>query len=119
MTLKLTGLDDGQGVDVSSNDFLMSRTIAEALHAHYPGHLWAVTCEGKTGLITIRDLFLSGRYGYVLKIGDVYSISDLSRQAIMGAGEILERFKMERGRFDEAKYHTMKTDFAGRLEFDK
>jgi hypothetical protein len=119
MSLELTGLDTGAGVDISSNDFMMSRTIAEALHAHYPGHLWAVTCEGKTGLITIRDLFLSGAYGYVLKIGDVFSISDLERKAIMGAGEILERFKMERGRFDEAKYHTMKTDFAGRLEFDK
>lgn len=119
MTVQFENIDLSATPDINANDLIMSKTIAEALHAHYPGHLWAITCEGRTGLITIRDLYLSGQYGYVLKIGDVFSISDLVKRSILAGGEILERFKLARGRFDEAAYHQLPTNFAGQLEFDR
>lgn len=112
-------LDSSLVPDISPNDLIMSRNIAEALHAHYPGQRWAITCEGATGLITIRNLWLSGTYGYVLKIGDISSISALIHKAVIGAGELMERFNMKRGQFNEADYMTMPTNFAGALEFSK
>lgn len=117
MTVKFENMDLSATPDIDANDLILSRTIAEALHAHYPGHLWGITCE--RGIITIRDLYLSGHYGYVLHVHGIYSISSLIKRAITAGGEILERFKMARGRFDEAAYHQLPTDFAGRLEFDK
>lgn len=104
---------------VSANDFLMSKTLAEALHKHYPGHLWGVNVESRTGLLHIRDLYLAGNWAYVIKLGAIYSASSLEKDVIRAGGEILERFNMARGEFNEAKYATAPTDFAGRLLFDK
>lgn len=103
----------------SANDFVMARTLAEKLHQHYPGHLWGVNVEGKTGLITIRNLYLSGNWGYVLKLGAVFSMSDLERNAVRAGGEILERFRMQRAQFVADQYADAPVDFSGRLLFDK
>ena len=103
----------------TANDYNMAKDMAEALHAHYPGHQWAVTCDGRTGIATIRDLFLSGTYGYVLRLPAIYSFSAFRKEVIMAGGEVLERFKMARGRFDEAAYSELQPNFAGRLEFQK
>lgn len=100
-------------------DFSMSKTLAERLHAAYPGHLWAVNVENRTGLITIRNLYLAGNWGYVLKMGAVYSISSLERDAVRAAGEILERFRLSRAQFQADQYAAAPVDFAGRLLFDK
>jgi hypothetical protein len=97
----------------------MAKTLAEALTKAYPGHAWAVNVEGRTGLITIRDLYLSGQYGYVLKIGQVYSISSLERDAVRAGGEILERFRFDRSQFKAEQYADAPVDFSGRLLFDK
>lgn len=104
---------------LNANDYVMAREVAEALHQHYPGHLWAVQCEGRTGLITIRDLLYAGTYGYRLKLKDVYSMSSLKKDVIIAGGEILERFKATRGKFNQDEYLALPTDFAGRLRFDK
>lgn len=102
-----------------ANDINMAKTLSEALQRAYPGHLWAINVEGRTGIITIRDLYLSGQWGYVLKIADVYSISSLERDAVHAGGEILERFCMSRAQFKADQYAEKPIDFAGRLLFDK
>jgi hypothetical protein len=103
----------------NANDYVMARSLAEALHRHYPNHLWGVNVEGRTGLITIRNLYLSGQWGYVLKLGDVYSQSSLERDAVRAGGEILERFAMARAQFRADQYAEKSMDFSGRLLFDK
>jgi hypothetical protein len=103
----------------NANDFIMARNLAEALHRHYPNHLWGVNVEGRTGIISIKNLYLSGNWGYVLKMGAVYSISSLERDAVRAGGEILERFRMSRAQFQAQQYADKPVDFAGRLLFDK
>lgn len=103
----------------SVNDFVMAKSIADALNAHYPKHLWAVSVDGERKRVEIRNLLLSGKMGFVLKLDKMYSISSLIHDAKMGAGEILERYRLRVGAFDEAQYSTKSTDFAGRFAFDK
>jgi hypothetical protein len=100
-------------------DHNMAKTLAERLHATYPNQLWGVNVEGRTGLITIRNLLLAGNWGYVMKLGAIYSMSALEADAVRAGGEILERFRMARGKFDADKWSSAPTDFAGRLLFDK
>lgn len=102
-----------------ATDVNMAKQLSEVLQKHYPGHMWAVNVESRTGLITIRDLYLSGTWGYVLKIGAVYSASSLERDAVRAGGEILERFRMQRAQFVAEQYADAKVDFTGRLLFDK
>jgi hypothetical protein len=102
-----------------ANDILMAKEMAEALHQHYPGHLWAVTCDGTTGVFTIRDLMLSGQWGMVGLLRWIYSSSDFKRQVIMYGGELLERYRLRRGKLREDEYSALPMDFAGRLACDK
>lgn len=118
MTKLLAGLDEN--ATSTMNDMLLAKQIAETLMAHYPHpHLWAVTCEGHTGIATIKNLNLSGTWGYVLKLPKLYSASSLTKDVIRAGGEILERFHMDRGQFNEAQYAALKTNHAGDFLFEK
>lgn len=118
MTKLLVGLDD-HAPQQCANDMVMAKNIADALNNHYPGHLWAINVDGANGIVTIMDLMLSGTWGYLLKIPAIYSESSFKQDVLRAGGEILERFRMARGRFDEAQYAQLATDFAGQPEFDK
>jgi hypothetical protein len=113
----LNGLDDT--ASSTGNDLIMAKLMADALDRHYSQHLWAVTFDSKTGIATVRDLLLSGEWGYVLKIPAIYSASSFQADVIAAGGEILERFRLARGRFDEAQYVALPTNFAGDFVFDK
>lgn len=83
---------------ISANDLIFAKEMAEALHAHYPGHLWAVTSESEKGIAVIRNLALSGRWGYVLRLPAIFSMSQFKHKVLLAGGEILERFALARGR---------------------
>lgn len=110
MSQILVGLDDGASMD-DCHDMVMAKTAADALDKAYPGHLWAVDVNG--GMLNIRNLLLSAEWGYRIKVPTVFTASDLGARVLKGGGEILERFSMARGRFSEAKYLDLKTNFAG------
>ncbi len=96
-------------------DISMAKDIAEALNADYPGHLWAVNVRGDQGVVTIHNLMLSGEWGYVLHLDKRYSASELRHKAKLGAGEILERYNVARGRADMESLATMAVDRLGRV----
>ncbi len=103
---------------IAANDMVMAKEMADALHTAYPGHLWAVTCDGKSGMADVRNLFLSGQWGFRLHLKAIYSGSEFKREVLRAGGELLERYRLSRGRFMEAEYHNLATDFAGRLKAD-
>lgn len=108
-------ITDNPGVKV--NDLVTARNIAETLHKHYPGHLWAVTCEGEKGIATVRNMSLSGNWGFILKLKDVYADGRL--KCVTGAGgEILERFRLSRGRANRDRIDELPTIVSGAPVFD-
>ena len=94
-------------------DMATAKDYADALNTAYPGHLLAVNVQGEQGIATIHNLMLSGKYGYLLHLNKRYSASEARTKAVMAGGEILERFKVRRGRMDEEKMGLMPLDFAG------
>jgi len=108
--------DNPQG---SANDIVMSKEMAEALHGAYPGHMWAVACDGEIGFADVRNLALSGNWGFRIKLTEIYSGSDFKRRVVMAGGEMLERYRMRRGRFNAAEYSDIPVDSAGYLRADK
>lgn len=97
---------------IAMNEYFMAKHAGELLHKHYPGHLWAVNIDG--AMMDIRDLYLSGDWGYRLKIGQMFSGSDWDKKIMRAGGEILERYEQARGHADEAALHILPTNFAGR-----
>lgn len=104
--------------NIAANDLVMAKTMADTLHTAYPGHLWAVTCDGKQGMADVRNMALSGNWGFRLKLRDIYSASEFKKDVLRAGGELLERYKLARGRFREDQYSDIPTDFAGRLKGD-
>lgn len=96
-------------------DLTCSKDIGEALFNAYPGHSWGVRVQSHQGIATIHNLSLSGEWGFVLHLDKAFSASELRRKAIMAGGEILERFKVARGKAVQDALASMSTDFTGRV----
>lgn len=107
--------DNPQG---AANDILMAKEMAEALHAAYPGHLWAVTCDGTVGFADVRNLALSGNWGFRVKLKDIYSASQFKKDVVRAGGELLERYRLSRGKFKQDEYQQLTPDHAGRFKAD-
>lgn len=103
--------------ELDVNDLVMARHMADTLHKHYPGHLWAVTCDGTKGIATVRNLALSGDWGYVLHLPLIYSASEWDKRVLRAGGEILERYRISRASFDRVadQISAAPKNFAGRL----
>jgi len=118
MSKLLVGLDDS-AASTCASDMILAKEMADTLNTHYPGHLWAINVDGKNGVANVHDLMLNGQWGYRLKLVNIYSASEFKRDVIRAGGEILERFKMRRGRFDESQYSQLATNSIGDFVFER
>jgi len=100
-------------------DFETAKFMAELLHKHYPDHLWGVTVQSDQGIATVRNLRLSGNWGFILKMKNIATRKELRRNTMMAGGELLERYRLSRGRFRAEEYLDLKVDYAGRILGDK
>jgi hypothetical protein len=80
-----------------AQDMTLAKDAAETLHAHYPGHLWAVTVQG--GCMVIKNLFLSSLYGMVLHVKNITDAAIRKKRVIRAGGELLERANLKRGSY--------------------
>lgn len=89
-----------------------AKWTGELLMRHYPGHPWRVEVEigkinARDGLIKIRlDGIMPPNYWFLNKLSDVASDPGGKRTVLKGAGEILERYNLHRGKFDGDNWRT-------------
>lgn len=88
-------------------DLAKAQEVLETLCKHYPLHLWQVSFQGR--VLVVRHALISdavrlqlGRagFGFVLKHLDSYSAAQLSHNAMLAGGELLEAFGFPRGAWD-------------------
>lgn len=72
--------------------------VGETLTQHYPAHFWLVGWQG--GSIKVICQSVSADWGFYIHPDKSYSASDLKRKAIMYGGELLERARMKRGKWN-------------------
>ena len=96
------------------SDFTRAKNTAEMLEKKYPGWLWAV--HTMDGVVVVKSMRLSGNWGFVLHQDKI----DNDYKAVMRAGgELLERFRMSRKKFNQEKYLSdLKMDYKGSLNGD-
>jgi hypothetical protein len=77
-------------------DLAAARCVRRILDTAYPGHDWEVVADSGQGYVAFRIPALMGmNYAYLVKG------RDLTPEAILkGGGELLERYRLPRGRFD-------------------
>jgi hypothetical protein len=77
-------------------DLAAARAVRRILDTAYPGHDWEVVADSGQGYVAFRIPALMGaNFAYLVKG------KDLTPEAVLnGAGELLERYRLPRGRFD-------------------
>jgi hypothetical protein len=102
--------DELKGVDASL--LILVKDIASTLEKHYPGWLWAVQPDKRGGIINIRSLMLSGRWGWCIKTGNIQN--DPQRKlAVEAGGNILERFGFKRRGYNVDEWRAAKKYLGG------
>jgi len=97
----------------SLKDQTLAKNVAETLEKKYPGWFWAVNVMD--GVVAVKSLRLSGNWGFVIhadKIDNDYKL------VVMAGGEILERFKQQRGKFNNTLYNDLNMSRTGQLDGD-
>lgn len=105
---------DVEAPQLTAAELSLCKNVAESLNKHYPGHLWAVATPPNTGVVQVRDLSLSGEWGFMIRIPEIYSVSELDKMCMRYGGELLERYRVSRSRANQEQLAALKTDFSGR-----
>ncbi|MGH8472861.1 MAG: hypothetical protein ACREVJ_10505 [Gammaproteobacteria bacterium] len=113
-TLTPTWTGDGP----SPLDLGLAKRVAESLHRHYPGHLWGVRADAAGGMVTVLNMRLSGRWGFMLKMRDLAYEDEIEREAREAGGELLERYGLSRGPFRADEYQQLPSTPLGDLIHD-
>lgn len=104
---------------VNANDYVMAKNAADRLHKHYPGHLWAVSVDPNARTLDVRNLLLSGAWGFRIPLKGVFSATWLDREIMRAGGELLERYRMRRGAINQEAIANLPTNFAGQHVADR
>jgi hypothetical protein len=94
-------------------DFFLSKQIAEILDKAYPGHLWGVNVDGEQGIARVFNLRLSGQWGFILHLSEMKYQDEIQRNALQAGGELLERYRLARGRYNQDEYSDLHQNCAG------
>lgn len=108
-------ITDGQ----QAKDVMLAKMLGDRLDKLYPGYLWWVDVNSRQGFINVKNLFLSGKWGFRIDLKGIYSSSELEKDIMRAGGELLERYRMARSGFNEAQYRNLRTDFKGDLIVDR
>jgi len=110
----MIGLDD----DIKGNhqEMDIAKDVSNVLSNEYPEHLWAVNVDIKNGICAVYNLRLSGNYGFMLHLNNLL-IDRKSAVALVkkSGGELLERYQVRRGKYNEEEYSQLHSDSAGKL----
>ncbi len=104
---------------VDANDYVMAKNAAELLHRHYPGYLWAVSVDHNARTLDVRNLMLSGAWGFRIPLMPVFSASDLDKQVMRAGGELLERYRVRRRALEHDEIAALSVDCAGHHVADR
>ena len=96
-------------------DQITAANMADTLHKHYPNYRWAVYVSGEQGIAKVYNLDLTGQHAWVLHLDVMFSATDWDQRIMRAGGEILERYRLDRARFDLDRWMALPTDFAGRF----
>lgn len=98
-----TTADGGVGEDTRKEfDLWAAGEALKVLERHYPGHCWRVIHDSFQGVALISIPILMGVNKYMAVNLRTHALDD--KRVVAAGGEILERYKLRRGRFEQAPF---------------
>ena len=87
-----------EDVNQAKVEMWMAKQLGESLVENYPNRQWGVEVNIPGLMVVITCPSLCEVKGYHISMEDGRTIKDLQARAISGAGEILERYGISRGK---------------------
>jgi hypothetical protein len=84
-----------------ARDIAVARTMMAWLEKHYPGHMWGCIADLAQGIVKFNIPILMGVSEWWVVNLRTHDVIDGMR---IGAGQILERYRLPRGRFHLASF---------------
>jgi len=111
----MIGLDDD--IKSAEQEQDIAKHVSEVLTQQYPDHMWAVNVDLDGGIATVMNLRLSGNHGFVLHLNNILHMgrNTFNKTVRDAGGELLERYRIRRGRYDIDEYSQLHEDTAGLL----
>ena len=103
--MKVT-LRGDNGDDMPADDIMLAKDAADLLYKKYPNYLWGVHVNSRGGMLNIFCPIVSVRYGYTIKLKEVYADRANLKCVMRAGGEILERASLRRSRGKEGELPT-------------
>lgn len=100
-------LTDPTALKTALKEKWIGYSIGRVLKRNYPGYSWLVKVDIENALASIHCPFISSEYGCVLHL-DQHMLM-IQYKATRLAGELLERFRLPRGRADDDLFHIPKS----------
>jgi len=94
--------------DATRRDYEMwvARSVFALLQRHYGGHLWFIDASVARGGVAISiPILLGGNWVYFIKLADL-----TPGEVVRAGGEILERYRLPRGRFELGSFLTARNN---------
>lgn len=83
----------------------LCRKISDILMMHYPEHLWMVGADHQAGMIYVElpydSVIRNFQFGFNMHISKLGNARTMEKKVMKAGGELLERFKLKRGRADD------------------
>lgn len=98
-------------------DMQLAAAVGNELVRHYPGHGWQVESDIANGVVKIFNCHMSGLTGYLLHTSKI-DFSSFSHTIMMVGGEMLDRFGLSRGKFNEEEVLNVQRDHTGSAKVD-
>lgn len=100
-----------------AKDEAFGQAIGSELVKHYKGHGWEVEVDIRNGIARIFNKYTSNTHGYLLHL-KLLNPSNFSAEIMRVGGDLLERFGVSRGKFDEDEIMGLKRDHKGCVKVD-
>lgn len=98
--------------DIEAANKTIAKEVAECLNTHYPNHAWMVNANVETGIVEVRNLRLSGQWGFILHM-DKLATDPSMKLVIRAGGELLERYNVARSALTDTIANSIEYDFKG------
>jgi hypothetical protein len=82
-------------------DLAVAANVMKWLNQHYPGHLWGVVCDTQHRIVKFNIPILMGFDQWFVINLRTHDIVDGLK---LGAGQVLERYRLRRGKFNLAEF---------------
>ncbi len=101
----------------SQQDAWWAKRIGAELVKYYPGHGWEVLVDIRNGIARIYNLYISGQYGWIMKLKDVNDAT-FSKDIMRIGGEMLRRSGVNQDRMNPEEIAKLQYNSGHKIKVD-